>query len=459
MADYHPIRRAQIESLRAYIPEAIERLSWSRDRVLEEQTRQLRAYVGAAQQGSRFMAGRLGHLEASKLDLADLPKIPPIRKADIMSNWDDFVTDDRLHLDEVNAHLRRVLSGEQENPYYLDEYYVSATGGSSGTRGVFVWDPDTVRGTAAITTRMEALFDLENPPQGPRRTAIVCAGSFVHGSRFLFAMVIDPEREVRVIPASTPTAEMVAQLNELQPDRLIGYSSHIEELCAEALDGHLRIRPQRVSANSEPLTPHARQMSLEAWGVNVHNQWGSVEIGLSASEGDSFSGMSLAEDYLIFEPVDADDQPVSDLEQADRLLVTKLYGDGTMPMIRYELTDTVVIDASENPDVAGCRRIKEIKGRADDWFVYGDTKIHPMIFRGVLGQDPHISEYQVQQTDVGARALAIAHGHVSIASLRSDLESALAKAGLAEPEVSVEIVDDLPRHPETNKLKRFVPLH
>lgn len=453
------LKKAQVEATRAYMPEAVARLSWSRERVLEEQTRRLREVVAAAQRDSRFSQERLGHVEASTLDLGDLGKLPPLTKADIMSNWDDFVADERLRLDEVNAHLRRVLSGEQQSPYYLDEYYVSATGGSSGTRGVFVWDPETVRGTTAIATRMEAQADQLAPPAGPKKTAVVCAGSYVHGSRFLFSSVMDPEREVILIAAATPTADMVAQLNDLQPDRLIGYSSHIEELCAEALDGHLKISPKRVSANSEPLTEHARKMSGEAWGVNVHNQWGSVEVGLAASEGDSFSGMSLSEDYLIFEPVDADDQSVEDLERADRLLVTKLYGNGVMPMIRYELTDTVIIDPSPNPDVPGCRRIKEIKGRADDWFVYGETKVHPMIFRGILGQDPHISEYQVQQTEIGARALLIAHGHVGIASLRSELEQALSTAGLRSPEVTLEVVEDLPRHPETNKLKRFVPLH
>ena len=322
---------------------------------------------------------------------------------------------------------------------------------------MFVWDWETVVVMANFACRMEAQADLARRSTSPGRTAVLCAGSYVHGSRFLFSLVLDPEGDVRLLAASMPTADMVAALNAYQPDRLIAYASLLEELCAEALEGHLKIRPERVSANSEPLTPHAREMALEAWGVNIHNQWGSVEIGLAASEGDAFSGMSLAEDYLIFEPVDAEDRPVEDATRADRVLVTKLYG-SVMPMIRYELTDTVIIDGGPNPDVPGCRRIVDIKGRADDWFVYGAKKIHPMIFRGVLGQEPHISEYQVQQTAAGARVLVVAHGEISAASLRADLVGALSGAGIEQPVVDLEVVPDLPRHPETNKLKRFVPL-
>jgi phenylacetate-CoA ligase len=183
-----------------------------------------------------------------------------------------------------------------------------------------------------------------------------------------------------------------------------------------------------------------------------------VEIGLAASEGESFGGATLAEDFLIFEAVDADNRPVADLARAEKVLVTKLYGT-VMPLIRYELTDSLIIDAGPNPDACGCRRIREIEGRSDAWFVYpGNIRIHPMNFREVLGQNRQISEYQVQQTPQGVRVLAIVHGSFSSDRLETALIEALAKGGLSEAKVTVEVVSQLPRHPETNKLKRFVPL-
>jgi hypothetical protein len=81
-----------------------------------------------------------------------------------------------------------------------------------------------------------------------------------------------------------------------------------------------------------------------------------------------------------------------------------------------------------------------------------------MCFRGILGQDRHVNEYQVQQTLDGARVLAIVHGSYSPGPLEKALVEALAEAGLRGAIVTVQPVAELPRHPETNKLKRFVPL-
>lgn len=458
MDDFETLRRRHVEDVRRFTPEAVAHLAWSRDQVLENQTRRLREVVARAQQASPYYADRLGHLDAAKLDVSDLVSIPPTTKADVMANWDRLVTDPRLHLEEVTDHLDRLHAGEHQDFYYLGEYYAAATGGTSGQRGVFVWDWETFVITANLTYRMEVQQDQRRPPTCPRRTAVICAGSYVHASRLLFPTMLDPARDVRVLPAGTPIDQMVAELNKYQPDRIVGYASIVEELCAQAIDGRLKIRPQRLSTNSEPLLDEARQMALQAWGINIHNSWGSVEIGLGATEGDSFGGSTLAEDFLIVGSVDAEDRPVDDLAQADRVLVTKLYGHA-MPLVRYEMTDALVIDDGPNPDAPSYRRIVDIKGRSDAWFTYASgVKIHPMVFRDVLGQDRHISEYQVQQTERGARVLAITHGEFSAAASEAALITALAEAGLHGADVTIESVAELPRHPQTNKLKRFVPM-
>ena len=458
MDDFATLLARHIKSVRAFTPEAIARLSWSRERVREEQVRRLRRMLAHAQRHSPFHAGRLAHIDTEAFQLEDLEALPAMTKDDVMGAWDEVVTDPELHLQHVSAHLDALLSGEKTNAYLGGKYYAAATGGSSGKRGIFLWDWETFVVMANITYRMEARQDLREPPVGPRRTAVICAGSFVHGSRFLYPTMLDPTREARIFPAGRPIPELIAGLNEYQPDRLVGYASIIQEVCAEARDGRLKIRPRRISTNSEPLFDEARAMTLEAWGLDIHDTWGSVEIGLAACEGESFSGMTLAEDFLIFEAVDGGNRPVADLERAEKVLVTKLYGT-VMPLIRYELMDSLIIDAGPNPDAPGCRRIREVKGRADAWFVYsGNIRIHPMSFRGVLGQHPNISEYQVQQTPSGARVLAIVHGSFSRAPVEQALVQALAEAGLRSANVTVEPVAELPRHPETNKLKRFLPL-
>jgi len=76
MARFEKIHPRHLADVRAYTTEAVSRLSWPRDRVLEEQTRRLRAMVAFVQEEFPYLAERTGHLEASTLELSDLPRSP-----------------------------------------------------------------------------------------------------------------------------------------------------------------------------------------------------------------------------------------------------------------------------------------------------------------------------------------------------------------------------------------------
>jgi len=54
--------------------------------------------------------------------------------------------------------------------------------------------------------------------------------------------------------------------------------------------------------------------------------------------------------------------------------------------------------------------------------------------------------------------LAITHGAFDGAALERAIVRSLARAGLPNARISIETVHELPRHAETNKLTRFVPL-
>ena len=459
MGDFMDLRARHLAAVRAHAPQAVQRLDWDRQQVVENQRQGLRRVVAHARTTSPYYAARLDAVDALGLELENLSSLPILTKDLVMQHWDDIVTDPRLSLDGVIQHLQELRKGDKANPYLFDTYYAAATGGSSGKRGVFLWDWESFVVTANITNRLEFRSDLlDKPHHGPKRTVVICANSDVHASHFLFPAMLDPERDVQVITASTPLQEMVQQLNEFQPDRLVGYASIVQELAALAMDGDLQLSLNRIATNSEPLLPEARRMAQQAWGIDIHNSWGSVELGVVATEGDSFSGLTLAEDYLIFEFVDAHYQPVPAGERAERVLVTKLFGQA-FPLLRYEMTDSVRLDPGINPDAEGYGCLLEISGRNDDWFVYAQSiRIHPMLFRSLLGQVPAISEYQVHQTPQGARILVIGHGDFNVLGIQDELEQSLAKAGLPDPQVVIQTVMHIPRHEETGKLKRFVPL-
>jgi phenylacetate-CoA ligase len=115
--------------------------------------------------------------------------------------------------------------------------------------------------------------------------------------------------------------------------------------------------------------------------------------------------------------------------------------------------------------------VSRVKGCADDNFIYiyaGGAYIHPLVFRTPLGQNPDIAEYQVWQTEDGAKMGVLTTEpstlhyfastlRVDVASLRQELVDGLAKSGLLDAQISIAQFDRLERHKETGKLKRFIP--
>jgi phenylacetate-CoA ligase len=212
-----PRRREQLAAVAKRLPAHVARLAWSQDQIKAERQRALRETLAFAKTKSPWHAERLSRVDADSFTEADLARLPVMTKADVMSNWDELVTDRRLSLSGCNADITAKLEGKTKDYYYLDDYLVIATGGSSGVRGVFPWSWDEYIEIACATFR-DQLRD--EPPErltGRRLLAVIEAGQIVHGSPFLFSVSTDPEAEVKWIPADTPLDALVASLNEARP--------------------------------------------------------------------------------------------------------------------------------------------------------------------------------------------------------------------------------------------------
>ena len=453
-----PRRREQLAAVAQRLPAHVSRLSWSQKQIKAERQRALRETLAFAKEKSPWHAERLRGVVAEIFTEADLARLPVMTKSDVMSNWDEVVTDRRLTLAGCNADITAKLGGKTKDYYYLNDYLVIATGGSSGVRGVFPWSWDEFIEIACVTFRYQLRDEPPERLSGRRLLAVIEAGEIVHGSPFLFSVSTDPAARVQWFPADTPLADLVAALNEAQPTQINCFGSVMEELGAEALSGRLKISPHRVTTNSEPLLPETRDAIRKAWGMEINNMWGCVEVGHIGIECDAHEGMHMTDDLIITEFVDDKNQPTRDPDAIDRVLVTSLFG-RTLPLIRYELTDIPVPDNKSCSCGARFPLVSGVKGRADDIFVYaGGIHIHPLVFRTPLGQNPDIAEYQVLQTEDGAKIGVVATGPIDIVALRQELVDGLAKSGLHNAQIEINLVDSLERHKETGKLKRFIPL-
>ncbi len=448
-ADYEELQRRHRADAQSLLPEYVDRLSWSADRLRGERRDRLRELVRVARAGSSWHRRRLDGFDPQRLTEADLQDIPPMTKADLMENWDEIVTDPRLSLDLVNAHLERIETDE----YLLGQYHAVASGGSSGRRGVFVYDWD---GWMSIYLNVARLSQQQPDAEGkPPVLALLAAEKATHISSAYVQTFMDASATHR-IPVTRPIERIVDELNRLQPTVLAGYPSALFLLVHEARAGRLKIAPGWIGGTAEPMLPEIRAALEETWGVPVGNAWGCSE-GARATSCGRGGGMHLCDDLVIVEPVDPQGRPVPAGVPSAKVYLTNLFN-RVLPLIRYELEDEMTFLDEPCPCGSAHRRIDDIQGRLDDWFRYGDVaQVHPHLFRSVLGRQRNILEYQIRQTERGADIAVRCVGALDTEDLQREIAAGLSASGLERPSVSIRRVKGLERL-GTGKLKRFVPL-
>lgn len=449
MTSYDALRSRHAAQFGQALPRHFDRIQWPAERVREEQEAGVRSLLATAQARSAWHRERLGGIDARTFGLAQLAELPAMTKEDLVENFDDIVTDRRLSRELVEAHL----SSLTDDVYLLDEFHAVASGGSSGVRGCFVfgWEPWMTATLGMLRFRMWSSSRLGIPRESLR--CVVAGGKATHMSYAMTRNFGGATNSIAV-PASLPLPEIVARLNELQPKVLSGFASMVAALAHEQLEGRLRVAPGVVWTGSEPLLGEMREVIRAAWGVPIVNSYGTSE-GAFASDCGEGQGLHLAEDLCIFEPIDETGRPVPPGETSAGILVTPFYN-STMPLLRYLITDEVVVLEGECPCGSSLRRIADVAGRSDDIFRYRETIIHPIAFRSVLGRNRNIVEYQVRQTMDGAEVSVRKSGSVDETALAAILEAELRRMGLPSPKVSVRPVDRFERH-ASGKLKRFLP--
>lgn len=445
-------RLRHVAQFQALLPEYLEHIGWERSQLSELRLRRLRHLLSTAKKSSSWHRERLAGIDADEITEGNLTGLPVMTKTDLMSNFDDIVTDHRLS----RALCERHLEAPTPDGYLLDEYHVVASGGSSGQRGVFVYDREAWALCWASIVRFQ-IRDWESDAAlaGIRRvTAVVAASKPSHISAAIGRTFSTPSNPRLGFSVTEPMERIVSWLNEQQPTILMGYSSFLPRLANEYRAGRLRISPRRIAAISEPLLPEARRAVEEAWPVPIANGYGMSEGVFSGFCG---YGIHLPDDLCFFEAVDRDGRPTPPGTASHRIFVTNLYNTA-LPLIRFEITDEVTLIEQDCPCGSKFRRIEDPLGRLDDTFVYptGAT-VHPHLFRSVLGREQAIVEYQVLQTEQGADIRVVIDAAVDVPSVARAIEQGLGVLGIGHPEVSIEVVDQLGRQ-ASGKLKRFVPL-
>ena len=377
-----------------------------------------------------------------------LNELPVLTKAILMEHFDDLVTDPSIRLEK----LREFAAGNADKRLFLNRYWVTATSGSSGHPGFFLFNqPEWITIIASFARGQEWSGAKVNLLRR-RRMATVASISPWHMSSQVAVTVKTPSTPSTRIAASLPLENIVQQLNQWQPDLLIAYASMSRILAQEQLAGRLHIIPEKVFTSSEVLTDETRRLLKTAWGDEPFNQYGATETADIAAEHKLCRHMHVFEDLLLVEVVDQQYQPVPPGEFGAKLLVTALFS-RTQPLIRYEINDSVRLSA-EPCSISGLPFvfIDGIQGRVEDALSMPGANgkpilIQPLVFNRVMDILPVSGWQVVQETESTLKVLLSgARNDIRDETIADAIRRELAAEGAIMPLIKVQHVAEIPKN-------------
>ena len=438
-------RLAEIAGAMRLARELIGHDRWTEAQLADRQRRRLEQVVRHAAASSPFYREHLAGLGPA--DPVELGQLPTVDKATVMDRFDDLVTDPRLKLAAVEAHL----DGLAGDDLLLGRYRAMATGGSTGRKGVFVADRPEWRQYLAGFFRWNHYIGLK--PRLPRRlrVASIAAARPLHMTYRMAASIDVGLYRVLRLEAATPPAAMVEALNRHQPEFLYAYGSVLGLLAAEQLEGRLRISPAIIASSGETHTDELRDAIRSAWETSSFELYAMTEAGIIGSHCERHTGIHLFEDQAIVEVVDERDRPVPAGQAGHKLLVTNLVT-RTQPLLRYEVSDMVAVAPERCPCGRPFRLLAGIEGRNDDILhlpaaAGGTTAVHPLALRTALAGIPGLAQYKVIQDRDGLHvrvALRPGADPADAAHLvATRLAAKLTAQGATRPAIEVELRDTL----------------
>ena len=410
---------------------------WSEEKIMSVQSKRFLALVKYAREKSPFYQ----KLYADIREDFSLTDLPPVSKPELMANFDNVLTDRNItmaRIDEFTQDLDNI--GRMID----DKYLIFKTSGSTGNPAVVLYDKQNVDVSSAIAAfrTFARKEDLKRFMNHGKKTAGVFAdyGFYLACGMSRYLQLKMPKQKTKItVDVNAPEADIIKQLNDLQPAMLSGYPSNLALL---ADFEELNIHPDVVITGGELLTDDIRRKLERKFGCYVQTHYSCTEGGEIACECEE-KHLHINEDWVIVEPVDSGNDPVPYGEMSDKVLITNL-SNYIQPFIRYELTDRVIVH-NEKCRCGRTTRWLEIEGRTDDILEFGNgVHIAPMSLYKVLEEVKEIRRFQLVQRSYNSVDLRLVSDDpdAAFARAKQDLQSFFMSKGLT---VEIVLSDEPPK--------------
>jgi phenylacetate-CoA ligase len=440
----------------------------SRADLLKLQESRWRAMVRYALQVSPFYRRHFAGIDVERCQLTDLPVIT---KEMLIANWDEIVPDKRLH----RAALDKFLQDPNNwGRLYHGRWMVSMTSGTTGAALPIVHDiavvdwghasqnlrnsnsPHTSRQPQLFRSRLKVLALV--PAASPATSAALYSTRPWVGSLFCTYQQLD---------IAAPWSEVVAKVQRIQPDIMMGYGSVFGRLAQAQLQGELDLHIPKdrgyILAGGDAMTPGIRDLCIRAFGIEPLNTYGCGEALGMARQWLGMKHMLIHDDMVALEAVDAADKPVPEGVLSDHALVTPLHNKA-MPLLRYRLNDRLKLGAVD--EHWPLQRIDQIVGRSNMVYVFRTPERKVFIgvhFIIIMDFQPDVALHQFRQTGpASVECLVVPKTGVDAAVLLRGMEEAMRRSldenGCNGVTCSARIVAQLSPDPRTGKVEQNVPL-
>ena len=401
--------------------------------------------VRYAREHSRYYAERYAGLPA---DVA-LEALPVVTKHELMSRFDDWVTDPEATREQLSAFL---ADRTQIGKLFLGRHAAWRSSGTTGEPGLYLHDaPACVIYHALIAAVMQrpdvaAAWAFGQVAHGGRRALVAATGEHFAGIVTWRALEQwAPHASTCELSVLRPVGEWAEQLNAFQPAFLAGYPTALRLIAHEQSAHRLAIAPSLVWSGGEHLTPAARREIERALGAVVIDEYGSSEC-LSIAVGCRRGWLHLNADWVVLEAVDARYRPVPPGTLSHTALLTNL-ANRVQPVIRYDIGDRIVFraDACECGSTLPAMRVQ---GRCDDVVTLrkpGGARVQllPMALTTAVEEGAGLHLFQIVRISDRALAIRVPEGpervrRASREAARTALAPVLAAHGLDGVEIALD---------------------
>ncbi len=325
---------------------------WNRKRIEQYQDKQLIAVVQQAARHVpyyRHLFKKIGFDAAKFRGRIDMPKIPLLDKETLRTRQSEFIADNAqrfgIHWDST--------SGSTGTPLHLIIDHSTKAHKLAAVIRSYQWG-GYFPGIKIFSIQS---YTFDNPKAIFKRYAPVNLWRFN-------AKILSKDNAI----------EILRMINTIKPDMLIGFPFSIYTISRFAQKAGISVQPVKsIVTAGETLSVKKRRLLEKAYGCEVFDFYSLHENVVIISECKHHT-KHLCEDFAYNEIVNENGEDATQ-NRAGEIVGTGLYN-YAMPLIRYKIGDTVVLDQNNHQCQCGSvfKSIKEIVGRQNDYIVTPDGR-------------------------------------------------------------------------------------